>query len=86
MTNQTPGQYLLKCRLHAKVTQTQLAEALGVTEQAISSWERGIAPMPKERIAALRTHVKLSATIMLDLMTAEYRSMLVQCVRRGLAK
>lgn len=49
------GQRLLAARLAAGYTQTSLAEAVGVTQQRISYWEKGHgAPRDKYRIALAR--------------------------------
>ena len=43
------GQFIAECRKEAKLTQAQLAERLGITDKAVSKWERGIA-MPDTSI------------------------------------
>ena len=43
------GRFIAECRKKAKLTQLQLAEELGITDKAISKWERGIA-MPDTSI------------------------------------
>ena len=43
------GQFIAERRKKAKLTQMQLAEKLGITDKAISKWERGIA-MPDTSI------------------------------------
>ena len=43
------GRFIAECRKQAKLTQMQLAEKLGITDKAISKWERGIA-MPDTSI------------------------------------
>ena len=35
------GKYIAKCRKNNKITQSELAEKLGVTDRAISNWENG---------------------------------------------
>ena len=37
------GRFIAECRKKANLTQMQLAEKLGITDKAISKWERGIA-------------------------------------------
>lgn len=37
------GKFIAECRKEKKLTQLQLAEMLGITDKAISKWERGIA-------------------------------------------
>ena len=43
------GRFIAECRKKAKLTQMQLAEKLGITDKAISKWERGVA-MPDTSI------------------------------------
>ena len=43
------GRFIANCRKQANLTQMQLAEKLGITDKAISKWERGIA-MPDSSI------------------------------------
>ena len=43
------GRFIAECRKQKKLTQMQLAEKLGITDKAISKWERGIA-MPDTSI------------------------------------
>ncbi len=43
------GKFIAECRKQKKLTQMQLAEKLGITDKAISKWERGIA-MPDTSI------------------------------------
>ena len=43
------GRFIAECRKQKKITQMQLAEKLGITDKAISKWERGIA-MPDSSI------------------------------------
>ncbi len=48
--NQTKtGRFIAECRKNANLTQMQLAEKLGITDKAISKWERGMA-MPDTSI------------------------------------
>ena len=37
------GKFIADCRKKANLTQTQLAEKLGITDKAVSKWERGVA-------------------------------------------
>ena len=37
------GKFIAECRKTKNLTQMQLAEKLGITDKAISKWERGIA-------------------------------------------
>ena len=43
------GRFIAECRKKAHLTQMQLAEKLGITDKAISKWERGVA-MPDTSI------------------------------------
>ena len=43
------GKFIAECRKNVNLTQAQLAEKLGITDKAISKWERGIA-MPDSSI------------------------------------
>ncbi len=43
------GKFIAECRKGINLTQVQLAEKLGITDKAISKWERGIA-MPDSSI------------------------------------
>ena len=43
------GKFIAKCRKGVNLTQAQLAEKLGITDKAVSKWERGIA-MPDSSI------------------------------------
>ena len=36
------GKFIAECRKQKNLTQMQLAEKLGITDKAISKWERGI--------------------------------------------
>ena len=43
------GKFIAECRKQKDLTQMQLSEKLGITDKAISKWERGIA-MPDTSI------------------------------------
>jgi transcriptional regulator with XRE-family HTH domain len=43
------GRFIAECRKKANLTQMQLAEKLGITDKAVSKWERGVA-MPDTSI------------------------------------
>ena len=43
------GRFIAECRKNENLTQMQLAERLGITDKAISKWERGLA-MPDSSI------------------------------------
>ena len=36
------GKFIAECRKKVNLTQMQLSEKLGITDKAISKWERGI--------------------------------------------
>ena len=36
------GRFIAECRKKANLTQIQLAEKLGITDKAVSKWERGV--------------------------------------------
>lgn len=42
MNQEKIGKFIQKCRKDKKLTQEQLAERLGITDRAVSKWERGI--------------------------------------------
>lgn len=83
-TATNPGQYVTECRIRAKLTQTQVAEALGITEQAISSWERNLVPLPKHRVVELYRLLGCDRSTLLDLMAARYRAELFEIVKAGM--
>ena len=43
------GKFIADCRKRKNLTQMQLAEKLGITDKAVSKWERGVA-MPDASI------------------------------------
>ncbi|MBR4867943.1 MAG: helix-turn-helix transcriptional regulator [Clostridia bacterium] len=43
------GRFIAECRKNANLTQSQVAEQLGITDKAVSKWERGLA-MPDTAI------------------------------------
>ena len=50
------GRFIAECRKKENLTQMQLAEKLGITDKAISKWERGIA-MPDSSLMLELCHV-----------------------------
>ncbi len=36
------GKFIYECRKAQKITQSELAEQLGVTDRSVSNWENGI--------------------------------------------
>ena len=43
------GRFIAECRKNQKLTQAQLSEKLGITDKAVSKWERGVS-MPDSSI------------------------------------
>ena len=41
MDQEKIGKFIAKCRKDKKLTQSELAEKLGVTDKSISNWENG---------------------------------------------
>ena len=41
MNQEKIGKFILECRKNKKLTQSELAEKLGVTDKSISNWENG---------------------------------------------
>ena len=41
MNQEKIGKFILECRKDKKLTQSELAEKLGVTDKSISNWENG---------------------------------------------
>ena len=62
------GKFIAECRKNVGLTQVQLAERLGITDKAISKWERGIA-MPDSSIMLELCHI-LNITVN-DLLSGE---------------
>ena len=62
------GKFIAGCRKNVGLTQVQLAERLGITDKAISKWERGIA-MPDSSIMLELCHI-LNITVN-DLLSGE---------------
>ena len=44
---------LIRARRNAGLTQAQIAERLGVSDKAVSGWERGMSPPRSHRLSAL---------------------------------
>lgn len=42
MDQEKIGRFIATCRKKQKMTQSELAEKLGVTDKSISNWENGI--------------------------------------------
>ena len=58
---ETPGRNMRMFRRNLQLTQSQLAEKLGTTKQAISNMENGIRPISKKTAKELARIFKVSA-------------------------
>ena len=68
------GQSLVKIRKDNNLSQEQLAESLGVSRQAISKWESGVAYPEMEKIIQLCNKFELNIDDLLpDDPTVKYR-------------
>ncbi len=66
------GRFIADCRKKANLTQMQLAEKLGITDKAISKWERGKAMPDSSIMLELCDVLKISVN---DLLSGEIISM-----------
>ena len=53
-------------RLNPPLTQKQVAAEFGITEQAVSAWERGEGPPDLEKLAQLRRILKVTYVWLLE--------------------
>ena len=53
------GKFIAECRKKANLTQIQLAEKLGITDKAVSKWERGVAMPDTSIMLELCRHLKI---------------------------
>ena len=60
------GNYIAECRKKKKLTQLQLAERLGITDKAVSKWERGLAMPSCSIIIKLCNILDISASELLQ--------------------
>lgn len=60
------GVYLNLCRLEAGLTQRGAAEAIGVTQGAVSKWESGIADPILPRLADIARVYGVELDVLLD--------------------
>jgi transcriptional regulator with XRE-family HTH domain len=65
------GQLIQNARKAKGLTQTQLAEALGVTQPAVSEWESGISAPESFRVLRLATVLSISADWILEAIAAD---------------
>lgn len=42
MNQEKIGKFILECRKKKNLTQSELAEKIGVTDKSISNWENGV--------------------------------------------
>ena len=66
------GQFIAACRKEEKLTQLQLADKLGITDKAISKWERGKAMPDSALMLELCAILNISVN---DLLSGEKTSM-----------
>ena len=60
------GKFIAECRKKQNLTQMQLAEKLGITDKAISKWERGIAMPDTSLMLDLCSLLKISVNELLS--------------------
>ena len=61
------GDHLKKCRSNAGLSQKTLAKLLGISQQAVGSWETGRTSPSPEMIAEIASVLKVSADVLLGL-------------------
>ena len=66
------GRFIAECRKKENLTQMQLAQKLGITDKAISKWERGMAMPDTSIMLALCDALKITVN---DLLSGEKISM-----------
>ena len=66
------GKFIAKCRKNVNLTQMQLAEKLGITDRAVSKWERGKAMPDSSIMRELCDVLKITVN---DLLSGEEVSM-----------
>ena len=62
------GRFISECRKKVHLTQMQLAERLGITDKAVSKWERGVAMPDSSIMLELCSILQISVT---DLLSGE---------------
>jgi len=60
------GKFIAECRKKNNLTQLQLAEKLGITDKAISKWERGMAMPDSSIMLALCENLKINVNELLS--------------------
>ena len=60
MNHEKTGQQIRTFRTQLHMTQKQLAQLLGVTDQAVSKWERGLGCPDVSLLPALSRHLGVS--------------------------
>ncbi len=66
------GRFIAECRKNANLTQMQLAEKLGITDKAVSKWERGLAMPDSSVMLELCDTLKITVN---DLLSGEVVAM-----------
>ena len=66
MDHQRIGMYIADCRRAKRMTQVQLADELGITDKAVSKWERGLAMPSYSIIIKLCNILDISASELLQ--------------------
>ena len=57
---------LIRARRNAGLTQAQIAERLGVSDKAVSGWERGMSPPRFQRLSALANILGTTTGYLMD--------------------
>lgn len=60
------GRFIAECRKKEHLTQMQLAEKLGITDKAISKWERGVAMPDTSKMLELCAILRISVNELLS--------------------
>ena len=66
MDHQRIGMYIADCRRAKRMTQVQLADEIGITDKAVSKWERGLAMPSYSIIIKLCNILDISASELLQ--------------------
>ena len=57
---------LIRARRTAGLTQAQIAQRLGVSDKAVSGWERGMSPPRSHRLSALANILGTTTSYLMD--------------------